>query len=626
MNLLSVSGLTKSFGERVLFSGISFGIASGDKVALVADNGSGKSTLFRILKGTETADEGDVVFRRELRVAFLEQDFTLSPEMTVEQAVHSDDNVFVRALKEYELAVSAGNDPKRMDDALQQVNMLGAWDYEKNIAEILSRLGINDRSRPIRTFSGGQKKRIALALALISKPELLVLDEPTNHLDIDMIEWLEDYLSDPNLSLLLVTHDRYFLDNVCDRILELDGGALFEYRGGFSGFMEQKAERVAAFEAETDKARNIYRRELEWMRRMPKARGTKARARVNAFADIESRAKKRRQQGRIALDVKMERLGSKIVELHKVSKAFDGNKLVSNFTYTFVGGETVGIVGKNGSGKTTLLRIIQGLEPPDTGKVQHGDTVVFGYYSQSGIQLKDDKRIIDVVKDIAEYIPMSGGTSLSASQLLTRFNFQPARQYTLVSKLSGGEKRRLYLLTVLARNPNFLVLDEPSNDLDLLTLQTLEEFLDGFKGCVLIASHDRFLLDRLADHTFAMEGDGVIKDYPGGYSEYRDWKEAEREAEKGAARAPVAKAIEPDTAEIKASATRGKLSFKLQRELEEIERTLPQLEERKLLLTEQLSSGLSDYEQIRKISEELSRIEADLDAKMNRWLEIQEET
>jgi ABC transport system ATP-binding/permease protein len=628
MNLLSVSGLSKSFGDRVLFRNISFGISRGDKVALVADNGSGKTTLFRIIKGTEIPDEGEVVFRRDLRVAFLDQDFTLSENLSVREIVANADNPAVKASREYELAIKEAESSaspasaSRLESALHTMTELGAWDYEKRVNEILTRLGIRDLDMPTGQLSGGQRKRVALALCLIDAPELLIMDEPTNHLDIDMIEWLEDYLSDADLSVLLVTHDRYFLDNVCDRVLEIDQSQMFEYRGDFENFLEKKASRIMSQESETAKAKNLYRRELEWMRKMPKARGTKARARVNAFGDLQERASRRVSTTKIQLDVKMERLGSKIVELHKVNKAFDGRQLIKNFSYTFVTGEKVGLVGKNGSGKSTLIKMILGLEQPDSGKVQRGDTVVFGYYSQSGMDISDDKRIIEVVKDIAEFIPLANGASLSASQLLNRFNFSPARQYTRVSKLSGGEKRRLYLLTVLARNPNFLILDEPSNDLDLLTLQTLEEFLDDFKGCVLIASHDRFLLDRLADHTFALESGGEVKDFPGGYSEYRSWKSAQPKPESSPVIQPEAPAAV--SGEQTQEEKNRKLSFKVQRELEMLEKEIPQLEERKMRLTEQLSEGMTDYNEIQRISDELAEVDAALEGKSTRWLEIQE--
>jgi ABC transport system ATP-binding/permease protein len=626
MNLLSVNGLSKSFGAKVLFSKINFGIAHGEKVALVAKNGSGKTTLFKIIKGIEIADEGEVVFRKNIRVAFLDQDFTLDESATIRNVVEEADNPYVQAVKAYNAAVAESerihNDAtaQRLDEALHTMNELDAWSYEQEAAEILARLGIHDTSQVISTLSGGQKKRVALALVLITKPDLLVMDEPTNHLDLDMIEWLERYLQNAALSLLLVTHDRYFLDAVCDRILELDGTELFEYRGDFEYFLTKKAERESVRAAEIDKAKNLYRRELEWIRRMPKARGTKAKSRVDAFDEIAAKARQKRTEKKIELSVKMERLGSKTVELHKVTKKFGDKNILNPFTYTFITGEKIGVVGKNGVGKSTLLRMILGEEQPDSGKVVIGDTVVFGHYSQGGIQLSNDKRILEVVRDIAEFIPLANGQSLSASQLLTRFNFPPEAQYSYVSKLSGGEKRRLYLLTILMKNPNFLILDEPTNDLDIVTLQTLEEFLDDFKGCVLMVSHDRYFMDRLADHIFAFEGDGEIKDFPGNYTEYREWKSEQRpepEIQKTLTQA------EPTPAE--KTRTTSKLSFKVQRELEELEKDIPALEARKKELENELSRNVSDYGRIREISAELQEISGRLDEKSLRWLEIQEE-
>jgi ABC transport system ATP-binding/permease protein len=653
MNLLSVNQLSKSYGPKTLFKKINFGINYGDKVALVAKNGSGKTTLFKILKGVEIADEGETVFRKNISVAFLDQDFSLEEDLSVSQLLKKADNKFVKCIQEYEAALKASEENhthenmRRYNDALHLMTELNAWEYENNIKEILSRLEITELEQKISTLSGGQKKRVALALVLINKPDLVVMDEPTNHLDVDMIEWLEHYLQNASLSLLLVTHDRYFLDEVCNRIIELDGGELVEYNGDFEYYLTKKAEREANRNAEIDKARNLYRRELEWIRKMPKARGTKAKARVDAFGEVEQKAKQKRADKKIELSVKMERMGSKVVELHRVSKSFGNKTILNPFTYTFIPGEKIGVVGKNGVGKSTLLRIILGEETVDSGKVQVGDTVVFGYYSQGGIKLNEDKRIIEVVKDIAEFIPLANGASLSASQLLTRFNFPPDVQYSYVSKLSGGEKRRLYLLTVLVKNPNFLILDEPTNDLDIVTLQTLEEFLDEFKGCVLIVSHDRYFMDRLVDHVFAFEGNGEIKDYPGTYTEYREWRAenqvGESEAKSQEARAKnqegdteVDERQNPSTSsgqrikderpqeETKSQNTK-KLSYKVRRELDELELQIPKLEDKKKQLENELASGISDYSEIKKLSDELQKITNELDEKSMRWLEIQEE-
>ncbi|MDI1356045.1 MAG: ABC-F family ATP-binding cassette domain-containing protein [bacterium] len=655
MNLLSVNQLSKSYGPKTLFNKISFGINYGDKVAIVAKNGSGKTTLFKILKGIEIADEGDVVFRKNINVAFLDQNFNLDETLTISGILKTADNKFVKCINAYDAALLESEknpSPQNMqkyDDALHLMTELNAWEYETDIQEILSRLEIYDLTQPVASLSGGQKKRVALALVLINKPDLVIMDEPTNHLDIDMIEWLEHYLQASTLSILLVTHDRYFLDEVCNSIIELDNGEIVEYHGNFEYFLTKKAEREMIKNAEIDKARNLYRRELEWVRKMPKARGTKAKSRVDAFSEVEQKAKQRRTEKKIELSVKMERLGSKIVELHKITKKYDDKTILNPFTYTFMNGEKIGVVGKNGVGKSTLLKIILGEEQVDGGKVQVGDTVVFGHYSQGGIQLNNDKRILEVVKDIAEFIPLANGTSLSASQLLTRFNFPPDLQYNFVSKLSGGEKRRLYLLTILVKNPNFLILDEPTNDLDIVTLQTLEEFLDEFKGCVLIVSHDRYFMDRLVDHVFAFEGDGEIKDFPGTYSDYRIWKQEQKLEDKEAKKLISFEAIEAGglaphiltqeevhhtqikkeikqevKQEIKPLVAK-KLSYKTQRELEELEKEIPTLEKKKLKLELELAAVANDYTLIQELSEELKKLSELLDSRSMRWLEIQEE-
>jgi ATP-binding cassette subfamily F protein uup len=631
MNLLSINNLSKAYGAKILFNKISFGINYGEKLALVAKNGSGKTTLFKILKGLEIADEGEVVFRKDITIGFLDQNFTFNEELTIQQLIDTADNKFVRCIREYDEVIKlseTSNDSKtadRLEEALNQMNLIEAWDYEKNIIEILTRLEITNTNQIIKTLSGGQKKRVALALTLINRPNLIIMDEPTNHLDIDMIEWLENYLQDDSLSILLVTHDRYFLDEVCDKIIEIDNHELYEYKGNFDYYLEKKAEREQIKDAEIDKARNLYRKEVVWVRKMPKARGTKSKSRVDAFYEIEKKAKQKRIEKKIELTVKMERMGSKIVELHNVTKNYSDKKIITEpFTYTFIPGEKIGVVGKNGVGKTTLLNIIQGKEPVDTGKVQLGDTIVFGYYSQAGMLINNDKRIIEIVRDIADHIPLANGTSLSASQLLTRFNFPPNVQFSYAHTLSGGEKRRLFLLTVLMKNPNFLILDEPTNDLDIVTLQTLEDFLEEFKGCVLIVSHDRYFIDRLVDHTFVLEGNGAIKDYPGNYTEYREWKSSKKDE------APLMIKTEETTIEKKIiekssnETVSKKLPYKVQRELELIEESLPQLEQKKQELENKLAVGITDYGEIQKISNDLQLIIRELDEKSLRWLQIQE--
>jgi ABC transport system ATP-binding/permease protein len=636
MNLLSINNLSKAYGQKVLFKKISFGINYGEKVALVAKNGSGKTTLFKILKGIEIADEGEVVFRKDITVGFLDQNFVFDESLSIQQLIDTADNKYVRAIQEYDAAIklsessTSAQTADRLEEALNQMNLNDAWDYEKNIIEILTRLEITDTSQIIKTLSGGQKKRVALALTLINKPNLIIMDEPTNHLDIDMIEWLENYLDDPSISILLVTHDRYFLDEVCEKIIEIDNHELFEYKGNFDYYIEKKAEREQIKNAEIDKAKNLYRREVVWVRKMPKARTVKSKSRVDAFAAIEAKAKQRRIEKKMELTLKMERMGSKIVELHRITKSYPNKQIITEpFTYTFIPGEKIGVVGKNGVGKTTLLNIIQGKEEVDTGKVQLGETIVFGHYSQGGMVINNDKRIIEIIKDIAEHIPLANGNSLSASHLLTRFNFPPSVQFSYAHTLSGGEKRRLYLLTVLMKNPNFLILDEPTNDLDILTLQTLEDFLEEFKGCVLIVSHDRYFIDRLVDHTFVLEGDGVVKDYPGNYTEYRNWKQNRKADEKETIMVP--ETVRNDFAEVKAvdtnavkTSTVKKLSYKVQREMETLEIEIPQLEEKKKQIELEIIEAASDFDKVQKLSEQLRELNGQLDEKSLRWLEIQE--
>lgn len=639
MNLLSVNNLSKAYGQKVLFKNISFGINYGEKVALVAKNGSGKTTLFKILKGIEIADEGEVVFRKDVKIGFLDQNFAFDENLSIQQLIDTADNKFVKAIREYDEAIklsetsTSDSTANKLEEALNQMNLVEAWDYEKNINEILTRLEITNTTQIINTLSGGQKKRVALALTLINKPELIVMDEPTNHLDIEMIEWLENYLDDPSLSILLVTHDRYFLDEVCEKIIEIDNTELVEYKGTFDYYIEKKAEIEQIRNSELEKAKNLYRREVVWVRKMPKARTVKSKSRVDAFAEIEKKAKQKRIEKKIELTLNMKRMGSKVVELHNITKNYPNKKIITDpFTYTFIPGEKIGVVGKNGVGKTTLLNIIQGKESVDSGRVSLGDTIEFGHYSQAGMVIPNDKRIIEIIKDIAEHIPLANGSSLSASQLLTRFNFSPAVQFSYAHTLSGGEKRRLYLCTVLMKNPNFLILDEPTNDLDILTLQTLEEFLEEFKGCVLIVSHDRYFIDRLVDHTFVLEGDGAIKDYPGNYTEYRNWKQ-----KNGSEKIPtlevdiplveeklIEKKAEPAHSAPEAKGPQKKLSYKLQKELDDLDKRIPELESKKKELEEKLAAAANDYTQIQKLTEEFQKISEELDAGTMRWLELQD--
>jgi ATP-binding cassette subfamily F protein uup len=638
MNLLSVNQLSKSYGDKVLFKSINFGINYGDKVALIAKNGSGKSTLFKILQGQEIADSGEVAFRKDIRISFLSQEPELNETHTILEAIYAGDSETVKAAIDYTRLVEThyANPTEKTENQLDiltnKMNDLEAWNVETQIMLVCSNLGLDDTTQIVGTLSGGQKKRLALAQVILNEPDLLIMDEPTNHLDVTVIEWLEDYLRSYKKSILLVTHDRYFLDEVCDKIIEIDNYSMHEYKGNFQYYMEKKAERMMIEASELDKAKNLYKRELEWVRKQPRARTTKSKSRVDAFVDVEAKARKKSVDKKIELSVKVERIGSKIIEVTKLQKAYGDKKILDPFSYTFIKGEKIGIVGPNGIGKSTFINMLQGIEPPDAGKVSVGDTIVFGYYSQKGIQVADDKRVIEVVKDIAEFIPLANGTSLSASALLTRFNFAPEVQYGHVSKLSGGERRRLYLLTVLVRNPNFLILDEPTNDLDIVTLQTLEEFLLDFQGCVLIVSHDRYFLDRLVDHVFAFEGNGVVKDFPGNYSEYRQWKfdsedeleELEREAKKQKALETKLEEVAKPITETPVFTEKKKRSYKEEKELEGLESELPELEKQKKDIEAQLANGKVDASEIEKLSSKFSFISNSIDEKTMRWLELQD--
>lgn len=631
MNYLSVEAVSKSYGTKVLFENISFGISQGQKVALVARNGAGKSSLLRIISGQDSPDSGKVTLRKGITMAFLEQDPRFDESKTALEVLFDTETPMLKAIREYELALEhqaqadTSQNRLRLEEATAQMDMLKAWDYEVKIKQVLTRLQLEFLDKKINQLSGGQKKRVALAQVLITEPDLVIMDEPTNHLDIEMIEWLEDYLISKDVALLLVTHDRYFLDRICEEIIELDNGKLYSYKGNYSYYVEKKAEREAGEASEIDKARNLYRREIEWVRRMPKARGTKSKSRLDAFEDIKDKAFQRRQEGQVQLDVKMSRMGSKILELIKLSKSYGDQKILDNFSYVFKKNEKIGIVGKNGVGKSTFLNIILGKEGFDSGKIQTGETIVFGYYSQQGLLMGEDKRVIEVVKEIAEFIPLTNGATLTASQMLQRFMFPPDMQYTYVSRLSGGEKRRLYLLTVLMKNPNFLVLDEPTNDLDIITLGVLEDFLQTFPGCVLIVSHDRYFMDKLVDHLFVFEGQGEIKDFPGNYSEYREWAdEREKEEKQEKQSANTAARIEPPVQEPVKTPEKKKMSYKEKFEYENLEKEIAKLEEQKARLEEKLASGISDHEELQKVSEELGKVMKQLDEKTDRWLELSE--
>lgn len=636
INFLSVENISKAFGEKELFANLSFGIDQGQKIALIANNGTGKTTLLNIIAGVETPDTGQVVFRRDIKVGYLPQEPDFEGAVTVADYIFYDKSPVTQALKAYETAIEAHSaDPspeneQLLNDATQQADALEIWHYEARVSQILGKLDIQLPNRKIAQLSGGEKKRVAIARLLISSPDILVMDEPTNHLDIDMIEWLENFFSTENTTLLMVTHDRYFLDNVTNEILELEGGQMYRYTGNYEYFLEKKQERIQIQEKETEKARNLMRKELEWMRRQPKARGTKSKSRIDAFYDLKDKAGNIRREDSISFNVKMNRMGGKVMELKNLRKGYGDTTFFNNLTYTFKKGERIGIVGKNGAGKSTFLNVITGQEATDAGTVVPGDTLVLGYYNQKGLKMAEDKRVIEVIRDIADVLPLGGKEgSITAMQLLQTFNFHPKQQHDYVSTLSGGERRRLYLLTILMQNPNFLILDEPTNDLDLLTLTTLEEFLGEYKGCLVIVSHDRYFLDRLCDHLFVFEGDGVVKDYNGSYTQYRIEKEGEEEqklkaekAQKVAAQAAqVAQA--PKTAPVSTPQTR-KPTYKEKMEWESLEGEMAALETKKSQLTEKLSSGEGDHTQIAQWAQEVEEIVAQLEEKELRWLELSE--
>lgn len=617
VSYLQVESLTKSFGDLILFQDISFGIQEGQRVGLIAKNGAGKTTLLNVISGKEGYDSGKITFRRDLRVGYLTQDPEYPQELTVLEACFYHGNSTVELIKEYELCMETEGNPG-LEDILSRMEHEKAWDYERKAKQILTQLKISDFNQLIKHLSGGQLKRVALANTLITEPDLLILDEPTNHLDLDMIEWLEDYLQRSSLSLLMVTHDRYFLDRVCSEILEIDNRQIYQYKGSYGYYLEKREERIAATSSEIARANNLYRTELEWMRRMPQARGHKARYREEAFYELEKVAKQRFNNASVKLDVKASYIGSKIFEAEHVYKSFGDLKILDDFSYIFSRYEKMGIVGNNGTGKSTFIKILLGEVKPDKGFVDIGETVRFGYYSQDGLTFDEQMKVIDVVQNIAEVIELGNGKQLTASQFLQHFLFTPETQHSYVYKLSGGEKRRLYLCTVLMRNPNFLILDEPTNDLDIVTLNVLEEYLQNFKGCVIVVSHDRYFMDKVVDHLLVFNGQGDIRDFPGNYSDYRDWKAVQVEKEK-----EVQKPQEEKTARVRLNEKR-KMSFKEKQEFERLEREVATLEEEKKLLEEALCSGALSVDELTEKSKRLPVLNEELDEKTMRWLELSE--
>ncbi|UOE41749.1 ABC-F family ATP-binding cassette domain-containing protein [Chryseobacterium suipulveris] len=624
MNYVSAENLTKSYGLKVLFKDISFNINEGDKIAIVAKNGSGKSTLLKILMGKEIADSGNVVVNKDIQVVLFDQEIDFEGELSVEEFMMTLDSAPIMALKNYHHALHTEN-ADDMEKALIEMELHKAWDLENEMKQILSQLKITDLEAKMKTLSGGQIKRVALAKLLLEtraehRHTLLIMDEPTNHLDVDMVEWLENYLSKAMVTLLLVTHDRYFLDSVCDTIWEMEDQNLYLHNGSYATYLENKMIREENLNATIDKANNLYRKELEWMRRQPKARTTKSKSRIDAFYETEKVAKTDTRKQNLKLDFEMKRLGKKILELQHIDKSFGDKVLLKDFSYSFQRGEKVGIVGKNGAGKSTLLNIIQELEPFDNGKIETGETIKFGYFSQKGLAYKEDERVIDFIKEIGENFPLANGRTISALQFLRLFLFDDQTQYSPISKLSGGEKRRLHLMYVLYQNPNFLIFDEPTNDLDLPTLSVLENFLLNFQGCLIIVSHDRYFMDRIVDHILAFEGDGKIKDFTGNFSEYREKKSQEQSKKSQVEEAEPPSQIVSN--EIKQYQTKNKLTFKEQRELETIEKEMPELEEKRAKILEFLNNE-TDYEKISVLSKDLESISEKLEEMEMRWLELQ---
>jgi len=629
MTILSTDNLSKSFGVNLLFENITFGISEGDKTALVAPNGTGKSTLLKILAGRETADTGKVMVQNGIRLAFLAQEPELDDTKTISEYIASGDFELVQIIQEYERAAEAQAEDfnpqtqKAFEKASAGMETANAWDYEQRMEQILEILNITDLDQPISTLSGGERKRVALAFVLIDNPDLLILDEPTNHLDLDMIEWLESYLIQAKITLLMVTHDRYFLDRVCDHIIEIDRGKLYHHNGNYQYYLEKRSEREALRQKEMHKAEQLYKQELEWMRRGPKARTSKSKSRIQSFHDVKDKVSNKTDDSELQLEAGMERMGKKILELENISKQFDETVILDDFSYSFKRGERIGIIGKNGVGKSTFLKILTGEETADSGEVDTGETIVFGHYQQKGIEVDESMRVIDVLKEIASVIELSDGTQISASQFLEHFMFTPEMQYTPVEKLSGGEKRRLGLMMTLIKNPNFLILDEPTNDLDLDTLQVLEDFLLNFSGCLIVVSHDRFFMDKLVDHYFAFEGDGEIRDHHGTYSEYREMKakeEAEKKRERQAQKSKKSKSNDQN----RQSSTTNKLTFTERKEFKKLEKEVASLEEEVELLEEEMNQPEMDYKEREELTARYMKLKDEVDEKTMRWLELAE--
>ena len=620
MNYLSVENIAKSFGENPLFTNLSFGINEGQKVGFVAKNGTGKTTLLNILAGTEIPDDGRVVYRKGITPAFLAQDPDLDPTRTVEETIFASDNEILKVIERYEKALENPENADAYQKAFEEMEMHQAWDFETQYKQILFKMKLDDVHKKVGDLSGGQKKRLALTVMLLNKPDFIILDEPTNHLDLDMIEWLEAYFKKENFTIFMVTHDRYFLENVCNEIVELEDGQLYTYKGNYSYYLDKKDARIELEQTNTDKAKQLFKKELDWMRRQPKARTTKSKSRIDDFHEIKDRASKRRNNHQVQLEINMERMGSKIVELVKVSKSFGDNKLLDKFEYNFQKGERIGIIGKNGTGKSTFLNMLSGKIPPDSGKVIIGETIKFGYYTQDGISVKPGQKVIDVIREFGDFIPLQKGRQISAQQLLERFLFDRKKQYDYVEKLSGGEQKRLYLCTILIQNPNFLILDEPTNDLDIVTLNVLENFLLDFPGCLVVVSHDRCFMDKIVDHLFVFKGNTEIEDFPGNYSDYREY-----EASQITDNTTKTKDLNPsNNKQQKTTSTPGNtLTYNEKKEFGKLEKEIVNLEKKKEKIQQKFLKNLSGRE-IDNTSMELQKVIDELETKTERYFELGE--